>query len=103
MGRLAIFGFQALWSPYLLATLIFITAGYFLITVKFRYRFKNSKPLTSKQAFRFLTGITLLYVVKGSPIDLMSHLVFYAHMIQSAVLYLVIPPLFITGIPGWSW
>lgn len=103
MGKLEIFGFQALWSPYLLAMLIFITVGYFLTTKKFRHRFRNSEPLTRKQAFKFMTGITLLYVIKGSPIDLMSHLMFYAHMIQMAVLYLVIPPLFITGIPVWIW
>jgi putative membrane protein len=33
----------------------------------------------------------------------MAHLMFYIHMIQMAVLVLVIPPIFIFGIPVWIW
>ena len=53
--------------------------------------------------FYFLLAMILLYVVKGSPIDLMSHIMFSAHMTQMAILYLVIPPLFIISIPDWLW
>jgi putative membrane protein len=45
----------------------------------------------------------LLYTIKGSPLDLMAHLMFYIHMIQMAVLVLIIPPLFILSIPPWVW
>jgi putative membrane protein len=103
MPVLDIFGFRALWSPYFLLTLIVILIGYFLITVKFRGRFTNSEKLTKKEASLFTTAIVLLYVIKGGPIDLMGHLMFYAHMIQMAMLYLVIAPLFIVGIPKWIW
>jgi putative membrane protein len=51
----------------------------------------------------FLSAMVLLYVVKGSPVDLLSHIVFSAHMLQMAILYLLIPPLFILGIPVWVW
>src|SRR5690606_24507518 len=100
---LEIFGFRALWSPYFFIALILVLAAYFLITVKYRHKFNKSEPLTKKQGIVFTVSIILLYVIKGSPIDLMGHLMFYAHMIQMAVLYLVIPPLMIVGIPAWIW
>lgn len=103
MGVLEVFGFRALWSPFFLAALIAILVGYFLITIKFREKFLTSEPLTRKEAALFTTGIVLLYFIKGSPLDLMGHLMFYAHMIQMAMLYLVIAPILIVGIPKWIW
>lgn len=103
MGVLEVFGFRALWSPFFLVALITILVGYFLITIKFREKFSTSEPLTRREAALFTTGIVLLYLIKGAPIDLMGHLMFYAHMIQMAILYLVIAPLLIVGIPKWIW
>ncbi|MFE8695317.1 cytochrome c oxidase assembly factor CtaG [Cytobacillus sp. FJAT-53684] len=100
---ISIFGFQALWSPYFFVATVLVGIGYFLITIKYRKRFSESVPLTKGQASYFLSGIILLYVIKGSPIDLMGHLMFYAHMIQMAVLCLIIPQFFILGIPPWLW
>lgn len=98
-----IFGFRALWSPYFFVFLTLLLIGYFLITVKYRDKFTNSEPLTKGQATNFSIGIILLYIIKGSPLDLMGHLMFYAHMIQMAVLCLIIPQFFIVGIPPWIW
>ncbi|WML49380.1 cytochrome c oxidase assembly factor CtaG [Neobacillus sp. PS3-34] len=100
---LDIFGFQALWSPYFLSVLLLILVGYFLITVRYRKRFKSNEPLTVEQGILFSAGIVILYAIKGSPLDLMGHLMFYAHMIQMAVLCLVIPPIIILGLPQWVW
>lgn len=103
MLSLKIFGFRALWSPYFLIFLAVIFAVYFLIAHKYRDRFEGSEPLTAKQGIFFSISIVLLYLIKGSPIDLMGHLAFYAHMIQMAFLYLIIPPLLIMGVPQWLW
>lgn len=103
MLTLDIFGFQALWSPYFLSLLILLTAAYFLITVTFRTKFKDSEPLTIKQAGLFLTSIILLYAIKGSPLDLMGHLMFYIHATTMILLVFLVPPLFIMGIPSWLW
>jgi putative membrane protein len=100
---LDIFGFKALWSPYFLLILLAIIGVYFLITVQFRTRFRDSEPLTIKQASLFLTSIIILYIIKGSPLDLMGHLMFYPHAIAMVLLVLLIPPLFIFGIPSWLW
>ncbi|MED3552323.1 cytochrome c oxidase assembly factor CtaG [Cytobacillus praedii] len=100
---ISIFGFRALWSPIFLAVLVLTLVGYFLITMKYRQKFSRSEPLTKGQAINFSLAIILLYIIKGSPIDLMGHLMFYAHMTQMAVLCLIIPQLFILGIPPWIW
>lgn len=103
MFSLNMFGFKALWSPYYFLALLVVLIGYFLLTVKYRKRFKESEPLTKRQGSLFTIAIILLYAIKGSPIDLMGHLMFYAHMIQMAFLCLVIPALVIMGIPQWMW
>lgn len=103
MNILEMFGFRALWSPYFFAALMVVLIAYFLLLTKFRSLFKNSEPLTRRQGFLFSSSIILLYAIKGSPLDLMAHLLFYVHMIQMSVLTLVIPPLFILSIPAWAW
>jgi putative membrane protein len=101
MENLQIFGFQALWSPVFFIFVIGIIALYFNVTGYLRPYFKNSAPVATKTKIFFVTSMVLLYVIKGSPIDLLSHLMFSAHMAQMAILYLVIPPLFILGLPDW--
>ncbi|MEK4484989.1 cytochrome c oxidase assembly factor CtaG [Psychrobacillus sp. FSL H8-0484] len=100
---ISIFGFQALWSPVMIGLVVCIAILYFLITVKWRSDFKVSEPLKRKEAVYFLTSLVLLYIVKGSPIDLMAHIMFSVHMTQMALLLLLVPPLLMKGIPWWVW
>lgn len=100
---LSIFGFRALWSPYFLAFIILGIVLYFLLTVKWRDRFKGSQPLTKSERNYFLAAMALLYIVKGSPMDLMGHILFSVHMAQMALLLLLVAPLLIAGIPNWMW
>lgn len=100
---LNIFGFKALWSPYFLSILLILTALFFLTTITFRAKFKDSEPLTLKQAVLFLTSMIILYAIKGSPLDLMGHLLFYIHGITMVILVLLVPPLFIKAVPPWLW
>ncbi|WP_066066408.1 cytochrome c oxidase assembly factor CtaG [Neobacillus soli] len=103
MLTLDIFGFKALWSPYFLLILIALTVGFFVLTTKYRDFFSDGEPLTKKQGALFLLSMVLLYIIKGSPVDLLAHLMFWVHMIQMAALVLVIPPIFILSIPDWFW
>jgi putative membrane protein len=100
---ISIFGFQALWSPFFLLTIVFIAVVYFLITIKWRKDIQDSEPLKTKQAVFFIVSMVLLYTVKGSPIDLMGHIMFSFHMIQMSFLLMIITPLFILSIPNWLW
>lgn len=96
-----IFGFRALWSPYFLTFLISIAVIYFIFTGPKRHLFGNvSKPTINEQIF-FYAGIILVYLVKGAPVDLMSHIMMSAHMIQMSILYFVVPIFIIRGLPQW--
>jgi putative membrane protein len=59
--------------------------------------------LTSKEATYFILAMILLYGIKGSPVEIMSTILFSAHMAQMALLYLVVTPLLVMGIPKWVW
>ena len=98
-----IFGFRALWSPYYLVAMILLLVIYFMIIGPWRSKFKDSSPVTTRQQILFITGVVTLYISKGSPVDLLGHIMFSAHMTQMAILYLVVPPLLILGIPQWLW
>lgn len=100
---LSIFGFQALWSPYLIGVLVFITGLYFLVTTKWRKDFKVSEPLKKGEAIYFLLAMVTIYIIKGSPLDLMAHIMFTVHMVQMALLLLLVPIFIIKGIPWWLW
>lgn len=99
--EIQIFGFRALWSPYFLTFLILIALIYFIFTGPKRHIFGNvSKPSIGKQLM-FYFGIFLIYFVKGSPIDLMSHIMMTAHMVQMSILFFVVPIFIIRGLPNW--
>lgn len=100
---LSIFGFKALWSPWFALTLLVVIGVYFLLAVIWRDRFKDSEPVTRKQIRYFLISMVLLYIVKGSPADLLGHIMFSVHMAQMAILLLVVAPVLILGIPNWIW
>ncbi|MEW9676588.1 cytochrome c oxidase assembly factor CtaG [Lentibacillus sp. L22] len=101
--ELQIFGFRALWSPYYMIFIVGLCLAYYLITIRFRHRFGVEEKPTGKQQIMFYVGMLLLYVVKGSPIDLLSHIMLTAHMAQLAIYFLVFPILMIKGIPVWIW
>ncbi|ASS88341.1 cytochrome c oxidase assembly factor CtaG [Geobacillus stearothermophilus] len=96
---LQMFGPVALWSPFFLLALAAVALLYLGATGPLRQRFGLDAPVSGKQKVYFLTGIVLLYVCKGSPLDLLGHLTFTAHMVQMALLYLTVPQCFILGIP----
>ncbi len=102
-SNLNIFGFRALWSPYFMLFVLLLTIGYFYITVKQRHKFEDSEPLKVKEGVAFIIAMILLYIVKGSPVDLIAHIMFSFHMVQMAFLYLIIPIILIIGIPNWVW
>ncbi|MRG85528.1 cytochrome c oxidase assembly factor CtaG [Salinibacillus xinjiangensis] len=104
-SKLQIFGFRALWSPYFLLFIIAIGIAYYLVTGPLKHKFggKNEEEASVQQKVMFSSSLLLLYIVKGSPVDLLSHISLMAHMIQMAFYYLAFPILFIKGIPTWIW
>lgn len=98
-----IFGFRALWSPYFFIFVVLLAIAYYIFTGPMRHLFGEvAKPKKSEQAF-FYSGMLVLYIAEGSPVDLLSHIMMSAHMTQMALFYMVFPIFMIRGIPGWVW
>lgn len=98
---ISIFGFLANWSPFFLVAILFTTIVYFLITVKWYKDIPGSRPLKRSEGILFLILMVLLYIMKGSPIDLLSHISFSFHMLQMAVLFLLMVPLAYFAVPNY--
>ncbi|SOC21773.1 putative membrane protein [Ureibacillus xyleni] len=100
---LSIFGFQALWSPYLIGIIVCLIIVYFLVTVVWRKHFKVSESLKKSEVIYFLIGMITFYIIKGSPVDVTSLILFTMHMVQMVFLLFVLPIFIIMGIPWWIW
>ncbi|PEA55341.1 cytochrome c oxidase assembly factor CtaG [Bacillus pseudomycoides] len=101
MNNLWIFGFEALWSPIFFLFILAVVISYFLIIGKYRHRFPDGEEVSKRKIFYFTSGMFLLYLVKGGPIDLLGHIVFSAHMLEMAIMYIAVPPLLLLGLPIW--
>lgn len=86
-----------------MAFILILAIGYYLITGPYRHKFTTDNRPTVFQQFSFYSGLLLLYFVKGSPVDLLSHIMLSAHMIQTALLYFLFPITMIKGLPEWIW
>jgi putative membrane protein len=99
--RISMFGFEALWSPYFMLFMILVVVAYYLLITRFRKNFENSSKVSIKQQCYFVSGAVILYLMQGGPVDLIGHLLFSVHMTQMAVMFLVVPPLLLLGLPEW--
>lgn len=98
-----IFGNVGLWSPYFASFVILLGVGYFIITGPIGKKFNGYEPVTTQNTVYFCISLIMLYIAKGSPIDLLSHIMLSMHMAQLALLFLVFPIFLIKGIPVWLW
>jgi putative membrane protein len=95
------FSLWALWSPEYAVVTLLLAIVYLALIGPFRNRFSDAKPVGPGQKTLFFAGLSLFYLGMGSPISLLGHMLFSAHMLQQALLYLAMPPLLIIGIPAW--
>jgi putative membrane protein len=86
---------QLVWNTPLLAGIVCLAILYaFLLHLVMNIK------MYRKQASLFFLGLGLLYVTIGSPLSSISHLSFSLHMIQMSILYFIIPPIILLGIPS---
>ena len=85
---------QLIWNIPLLMMLLCLMGIYIFLLI----RFTNMK-MYHKQPILFMLGIGLLFLVVGSPLSSITQLSFSLHMIQMSILYFIIPPIILLGIP----
>lgn len=83
--------------------LLFVSIGalYLLVTGPLATTFQNGAPVSPKEKLSFLFGLAIYYFSYGSPLALLSHELFSMHMLQMSLLYIVMPPFLLLGLPGW--
>jgi cytochrome c oxidase assembly factor CtaG len=85
---------QWMWNMPLLACLICLAAIYVYLVVTYT----NTK-LYQKQPLLYFLSLGIMYVTFGSPFETISHLSFSLHMLQMSILYFIVSPLVVLGIP----
>lgn len=102
MFDLQFFDFADVWSPNWIITSVLIGIAYFLIiNGPLRQYFPNARPVALRKQLSFYLGLVWLYLVMGGPFDLLGHFMFSIHMTKMAIMYLLVPPLMIYGMPDW--
>ncbi|WP_202077269.1 cytochrome c oxidase assembly protein [Caldalkalibacillus salinus] len=92
-------GFFDLWRLDVTLVSIITLLGYLWWAGVIGQRYKGMDRVTPSKMTAFVTGIVLFALVKGSPLDYYGHhYLFSAHMLQMAVIYLVVPPLLLLGL-----
>ncbi|MFY0544332.1 cytochrome c oxidase assembly protein [Brevibacillus sp. H7] len=94
--------FFDMWSPDVLLFTLLLAVLYFLLTGPWRSRFANAAPVSGKQKAVFVLALVFFYAAQGSPINYYGHeYLFSAHMFQQSLLYFIVPPMILIGLPEW--
>ncbi|EGK11293.1 cytochrome c oxidase assembly protein [Kroppenstedtia eburnea] len=92
-----------LWNVGLNLVVVALGSWYLVVTTRRRESLAAGKPVPPGQKLLFLIGLALFYLALGSPMETIGHELFSIHMLQQSILYLIVPPLIIRGIPDWMW
>ncbi|HEX6307403.1 MAG TPA: cytochrome c oxidase assembly protein [Longimicrobiales bacterium] len=84
----------------LIGCLLWVAAYYHIIV---RWRPEGATRATWLQQLSFVGGTVLLFLSLNGPLhDLSDNFLFSAHMVQHLVITLIVPPLWLLGLPPWS-
>lgn len=78
-----------------------LLAGLFCLIMLYAFLVKRvtNIKLNHVQPFLFFIGLVLLYLAIGTPLSTISHLSFSLHMLQMSILYFMVPPMLLLGLP----
>ncbi len=89
-------------EPELIGGLLLLAWLYAIATGPLRPSLAPGKPYPRREAACFYSGLALLYLSVGSPLDLLGEVyLFSAHMLQHILVIYPVGILLVTGIPGW--
>ena len=87
--------------PSTLLGCVLLLAAYGHIVV--RWRPDDEPRVTAAQVVSFSGGTLLLFLSLNGPLhDLSDNFLFSAHMVQHLLITLIVPPLWLMGLPAWS-
>ncbi|SEN42256.1 cytochrome c oxidase assembly protein [Lihuaxuella thermophila] len=83
--------------------LLFLSGAvvYLLLTGPLKHWIPGSQHVPGSTRAFFLLGWIIYYFSMGSPLNLLAHELFSMHMLQMSLLYFVMPPLLLLGLPAY--
>lgn len=87
------------WSPPLFLSILTVLTGAVYIRGWLAIRRTRPKQFTLERLFSFLTGLTVLWLAIGSPMDGFADALLSAHMVEHLLLMSFVPPLLLLGSP----
>lgn len=93
---LSTYAFWELWNPILFISVLFIF-GIYLYKTRSR---EESYSVSSVRKLSFLAGLIMLFSALGSPLHILGdEYLFSAHMLQQSIVYIIVPPFILLGLP----
>ncbi|HSJ29880.1 MAG TPA: cytochrome c oxidase assembly protein [Longimicrobiales bacterium] len=84
----------------LIGCVLWVAAYYHIIM---RWRPDGEPAASGMQQVSFVGGTLLLFLSLNGPLhDLSDNFLFSAHMVQHLIITLIVPPLWLMGLPSWS-
>lgn len=84
----------------LIGCVLWVAAYYHIIM---RWRPDGEPAASGIQQVSFVGGTVLLFLSLNGPLhDLSDNFLFSAHMVQHLIITLIVPPLWLMGLPSWS-
>ncbi|WP_044639802.1 cytochrome c oxidase assembly protein [Risungbinella massiliensis] len=96
-----LFWYAENWDLTLNLIFIGISVIYLLATGPFVSKIPGAEVVPVRQKVFFLFAMIIYYTALGSPINLLGHELFSMHMLQMSILFIVLPPFLLLGIPAW--
>lgn len=87
------------WAcPPWLTLFVFLTATVY-VRGWFKIRKTRPHPFTALRLISFLSGLAILWLALGSPLDELADTLLSAHMVEHLLLMSAVPPLLLIGLP----
>lgn len=89
-------------QPSIIGGVLLVTITYLIAITRWRDRFPDAAPVPRARIAAFLLGmLTILFALITPIADLSDYYLFSAHMVEHLLVTMIMPPLFLIGIPGW--
>ncbi|MGE0493643.1 MAG: cytochrome c oxidase assembly protein [Vulcanimicrobiota bacterium] len=89
-------------EPGVLDGIVVLSFLYLLAAGPLRKYLDESQPFPKRQTLWFFSGVVVLFLAVGSPLEKLSEeYLFSAHMFQHVLLIYLVPALFLKGLPAW--
>lgn len=90
------------WYPEVLLVCAGFVGVYWWLMEPVRERYNLADKAENRYVIPFLFSMLAIWIAEGTPMHALSEqFLFSVHMIQHILLALVLPPLFILGLPNW--